>query len=83
MLTPLLLPQVTSIIIGTGTRDAEKPALEDAGDSIDLAVLTSAVAPEFSDGYTLHLDVLFCLVAEHINPRPENLGIPWRWQIHP
>jgi len=65
ILTPLLLPQVISIMIGTGSREIDWPCISEAKWSTDLAVLTSAVAPEFSDGITLHLDLLFCVVIEN------------------
>ncbi len=64
MLTPLLLPQVISIMIGTGSRDIDWPYIQEAKRSADLAVLTSAVAPEFSNGITLHSDFRCCVVID-------------------
>ena len=68
MLTPVFLPQTTSIIVGTGSRSTEWAVQEEARASADLVVLTSAVAPEFGDGYSLHLDLLFCVVAKYFHP---------------
>jgi hypothetical protein len=77
MLTPALLPQAISIMIGNGSRALDWPYIKEAERAADLAVLSSAVAPEFSDGRTLHLDFIFSVVienpGEHFMARVNNI----------
>ncbi len=68
-LTPMLLPQTTSIIIGTGSRAIDWPYAKEAQLSTDLAVLTSTVAPEFGNGGTLHPDFIFCVLLDNHSPQ--------------
>lgn len=64
MLTPTIIPQGLSIMIGTGSRDDHWPVAEEALAATDLAVLSSAVGPEFNDGATLHLDSQWIVLAD-------------------
>ncbi|MBX3709215.1 MAG: DUF4804 domain-containing protein [Gammaproteobacteria bacterium] len=61
VLSPLVLPQVTSIVIGTGNRSKEEKwnIAEEFNESIDIATFSYPAAAEFRDGRTAHYDLLF------------------------
>lgn len=69
ILTPMLLAQTISIIIGTGSRSIDWPYVREAELSADLVVLTNTVAPEFGNGATLHPDFIFCVLLENHSPQ--------------
>lgn len=75
VLSPLLLPQVMSIVVGTGSRNKTDKNhgniwREEFDKSIDIAIFSSPAAAELRDGITAHHDLLFITKPE-TNYTPE------------
>lgn len=69
VLSPLLLPQVTSLIIGTGSRSNEDKwnIKKEFRESIELSAISYPAAAEFRQGRTAHYDCLFMVKPEKAN----------------
>ncbi len=61
VLSSLVLPQATSIVIGTGNRSEEKSwnVAKELKESIDVATFSYPAAAEFRNGNTAHYDYFF------------------------
>jgi len=68
VLSTLVIPQATCIVIGTGSRTEETTwdVTAELAQSIDAATFSYPAAAEFRDGNTLHYDLLF--IAKPANP---------------
>ena len=62
-LSPLVIPQATSVVIGTGSRSHESnwDVKRELNESIDIATFSYPAAAEFRGGHTAHYDLLFIL----------------------
>jgi hypothetical protein len=67
ILSPLVLPQVTSLVIGTGNRNPENKwdVKKEFDESCDIATFSYPAAAEFRDGNTLHYDLLFLTIPKN------------------
>ncbi len=70
VLSTLVLPQATSIVIGTGNRSKESEwnIKQEFNESIDIATFSYPAAAEFRDGNTAHYDLLFIVKPENEDP---------------
>lgn len=61
VLSPLIIPQATSVFIGTGTRTKEQNwnVKEEFEESVDCALVSYPAAAEIRNGQTAHYDCLF------------------------
>lgn len=66
VLSPLIIPQATSIMIGTGSRTHEDNwnIKQEFEDSIDTALISYPAAAEIRNGQTAHYDCIFIVKPE-------------------